>query len=153
MEWYYWVNGKWITTKELSSLIDVNYERILAMYREKRFKNIKNILGYVPIRGCKPYLRLDQALRGKPDKRWWFVFKTNNRYKYGMCFGRGRVIDEALNDFKLSRKNSGYTHDIIFYSNDYKKAQAFLLEKIKREGLIHGKERRKLGKMQYMLDM
>ena len=25
-------------------------------------------------------------------------FKINNRYKYGMCFGRGRVIDEALND-------------------------------------------------------
>lgn len=153
MEWYYWVNGKWITTKELSSLIDVGRIKILNMYNNKQFEILKSKLGYVPIRGIKTYLRLDPALRGKPVKRWWFVFKINNRYKYGMCFGRGRILEEALNDIKFSRRNSEYTHEIIFHSTDYKKAQAFLMEKIKKYCLVPKKEMRKLGNTQYRLDV
>ena len=29
MEWYYWVNGKWITTNELSSLIGITRQHTI----------------------------------------------------------------------------------------------------------------------------
>ena len=78
-------------------------------------------------------LFLDKKLKGKHFKKYWIVYRVNNKFKYGLCFGRGRNEQEAINDFEFDRKDSAYTHEVLYTDLDYNRALNYL-QKILEEG-------------------
>lgn len=124
--WYYQLkDGRWVTTKQLAAMLKVNPQTINGAYFKGRTSGILKRLGYVPTRTKTPPIEI------KP--KYHIVYKVNNKYKYGICFGRGYNKNEAIEDFKDSRKDSEYKHKILHVTKDYDEAKTYLLKLFKEE--------------------
>lgn len=128
--WYYRLkDDTWVTTKELAKILGLNPKSVITAYRSNWTGNIEKKLGYLPERTKT----IPTITKKKP--KYHIIYKVNNKYKYGICFGRGYNKNEAIEDFKDSRKDSGYKHKILFVTKDYDEARRYLLKLFEEENL------------------